>query len=130
MLPARYSPSMPRLAPIAVLIVVSAVPALAQQPKLPPFSGSDQLAAATTLCGDVSRGTVKDDLAGTPEVVKGFVSADKHSICIELLSTSYVERGVTKHVIVFGEHYVDDDGVLDSGQGAQATLHAGLLERR
>jgi len=120
---------MHRLAPVAVLLLFWTVPAVAQQPTLPAFSANDQLAAAKALCGDVSRGTVKDDLAGTPEVVKGFVGADKQSICIELLSASYTERGITKHVIVFGEHYVED-GVLDSGQGAHATLHAGMLERR
>jgi hypothetical protein len=121
---------MHRLAPIAVLLLASAVPAFAQVPGPPALPANDQLAAAKALCGDVSRGTVKDDLGGTPEAVKGFVAADKHSICIELLSASYAERGVAKHLIVFGEHYVDDEGVLDSGQGAHATLHAGLLEQR
>ena len=120
---------MQRLWPLPVLLLFWSAPAIAQQPTLPLFSANDQLAAAKALCGDVTRGTVKDDLAGTPEVVKGFVGADKQSICIELLSASYTERGVTKHVIVFGEHYVED-GVLDSGQGAHATLHAGMLERR
>src|SRR5262245_12778754 len=120
---------MQRLAPVAVLLLAAAVSAFAQEPVLPAFSPADQLAAAKALCGDVSRGTVKDDLAGTPEIVKGFVGADKRSICIELLSASYAERGVTKHVIVFGEHYVED-GVLDSNQGAHATLHAGLFEHR
>ena len=120
---------MHRLAPLSLLLLSWAVRAGAQEPRLPSFSANDQLAAAKALCGDVSRGTVKDDLAGTPEVVKGFVGADKQSICIELLSASYTERGITKHVIVFGEHYVED-GVLDSGQGAHATLHAGMLERR
>jgi hypothetical protein len=114
---------------MAVLVLSSAVHAFAQAPKLPAFSPNDQLAAAKALCGDVSRGTVKDDIAGTPESVKGFVAAGNESICIELLSASYAERGVTKHVIVFGEHYVED-GVLDSSQGAHATLHAGLLEHR
>jgi len=121
---------MPRFAPISILLLAAAVPAVAQDARPPAFSAADQLAAAKALCGDVSRGTVKDDLAGTPETVKGFVSADKHSICVELLSASYAERGVTKHVIVFGDHYVDDEGVLDSGQGQQTTLHAAMFERR
>src|SRR5262249_23456908 len=88
------------------------------------------LAAAKALCGDVSRGTVKDNIGLTPEDIKGFVAANKHSICVELLSASYAERGVTKHVIVFGEHHVDDEGVLDSGQGERATLHAAMFEHR
>src|SRR5262245_29599180 len=121
---------MHRLALIAILLLASAVPAFAQEPRLPTFSATDQLAAAQALCGDVSRGTVKDGLGGPPETVRGFVSADKHSICIELLSASYAERGVTKHAIVFGDHYVDDEGVLDSNQGARATLHAAVFERR
>jgi len=119
-----------RLAPISILILAAAVPAFAQEPKLPAFSAADQLGAAKALCGDVSRGTVKDNLSGTPETVKGFVSADKHSICVELLSASYAERGVTRHVIVFGDHYVDDEGVLDSGQGQQTTVHAAMFEHR
>jgi len=121
---------MHRLAPISILLLASAVPAAPQKAGPPMFSANDQLAAAKALCGDVSRGTVKDDLSGTPEIVKGFVAADKHSICIELLSAGYAERGSTKHLIVFGEHYVDDEGVLDSGQGAHATLHAAVLEPR
>jgi hypothetical protein len=121
---------MHRLAPIAVLLVACAVPAFAQEPRLPPFPATDQLAAAKALCGEVSPGTVKDDISGTPEALKGFVAADKHSICIELLSATYAERGVMKHVIVFGDHYVDDEGVLDSGQGAHATLHAAMFEHR
>src|SRR5262245_9060560 len=119
-----------RRAAILLTPAVLAVPAVAQEPVRPSFPAGDQLAAATALCGDVSRGTVNDDIGGTPEVVKGFVAADKRSICIELLSAGYAERGVARQVIVFGEHYVDDEGVLDSGQGARATLHAGIFERR
>jgi hypothetical protein len=121
---------MHRLAPISILLLASAVAAAGQAARPPMFSANDQLAAAKALCGDVSRGTVKDTLAGTPEVVKGFVAADKHSICFELLSAGYAERGAAKHLIVFGEHYVEDDEVLDSGQGAGATLHAALFEQR
>lgn len=121
---------MHRLVPISILLLASAVAAAGQEARPPMFPANDQLAAAKALCGDVSRGTVKDTLAGTPEVVKGFVAADKHSICIELLSADYAERGAAKHLIVFGEHYVDDEEVLDSGQGAGATLHAALFERR
>lgn len=128
--PGRYSSTMPRLTPIAVLLLASVVPAFPQEPRLPTFSANDQLAAAKALCGDVSRGTVKDNIGLTPEDIKGFVAANKHSICVELLSASYAERGVTKHVIVFGEHYVDDEGVLDSGQGERATLHAAMFEHR
>jgi hypothetical protein len=47
-----------------------------------------------------------------------------------LLSADYAERGAAKHLIVFGEHHVDDEEVLDSGQGAGATLHAALFEQR
>jgi hypothetical protein len=121
---------MHRLALISILLLASAAAAAGQKARPPMFSANDQLGAAKALCGDVSRGTVKDTLSGTPEVVKGFVAADKHSICIELLSASYAERGATKHLIVFGEHYVDDEEVLDSGQGAGATLHAALFEQR
>ena len=114
---------------IAVVLLASAAPAAAQEPGLPPFLAAEQLAAAKALCGDVSRGTVKDNISGTAEAVKGFVGADSHSICVELLSASYAEHGVNKHVLVFGEHFVED-GILDSSQGAQTTLHASVLEHR
>lgn len=121
---------MQRLTPISILLLASAVAAAGQDARPPMFSASDQLAAAKALCGDVSRGTVKDGLSGAPTVVKGFVAADKHSICIELLSAGYAERGAMKHLVVFGEHDVDDEGLLDSGQGAGATLHAAVFEQR
>jgi hypothetical protein len=119
-----------RQAAILLAPAVLTISVIAQGPAPPSFSAGDQLAAARTLCGNVSRGTVKDDIAGTPEVVTGFLAADKRSICIELLSASYAERGVSRRVVVFGEHYVDEEGILDSSQGARATLHVVLLESR
>jgi hypothetical protein len=113
-----------------VLFVALVLSLRTQDPKLPAFSAGDQLAAAKALCGNVARGTVKDTIGGDPEIVKGFVGSDHRSICIELLSVSYAERGASRHVVFFGEHYVDEDGVLDSGQGAHATLHAALFEHR
>jgi hypothetical protein len=83
---------MHRLAPISILLLAPAVAAAGQGARPPTFSASDQLTAAKALCGDVSRGTVKDTIGGTPEVVKGFVAADKRSICIELLSRTARRR--------------------------------------
>jgi hypothetical protein len=111
-----------------VLLTATLVSAVAQPP-LPAFSADAQLRAARALCGEVTRGTASDTLTSTTDTVSGFLSSAGDTLYVELLSTSYWERDVAKHIIVFGGHYVEN-GLLDTGESASTEVWVGVFEAR
>lgn len=101
----------------------------AQAAKAPAFTKADQLRLVRTLCGATRRGTATDDLTAPAETVDGFLTPDGSTLFVELLSTEYVERNVTKRALVFGGHLVVD-GTIDSGEASRTDVCAGVLEVR
>ena len=97
----------------------------AQSP--PAFTEGDRTAAITELCGRVTAGTATDDNTYPSKTVKGFLTPDKSTICVELLAANFQQGGRSKHLIVLGEHGVHD-GVIDSSAAAQTEIFVGVLE--
>jgi hypothetical protein len=94
------------------------------------FSKADQLRMARELCGAAKRATAIDDIAGTPETLSGFLTADGAMFYVELLSETYEESRVARHVIAFGGHQMAEDGKIFTGQAGQTVVCAGVLESR
>ena len=111
---------------VSILVLAASLPAAAAPP---PFRLQDQEAAARALCGAVERATAVDTLIGDPLTVTGFISADKATFWIELLSVTYTENGTPKQMIVFGGHELED-GEISSGENSRTRVSAGVLEFR
>ena len=113
-----------RTLPTLFLSVALVATTRAQSP--PAFTELDRTAAITALCGRVAAGTAKDELAGTPATIKGFMTPDKSTICVELLAATFRQGGRSKHLIVLGGHRVKD-AVIDDSQAAQTKIFVGVL---
>jgi hypothetical protein len=119
-----------RIAAMAIVAAATAAAATAMPSAQPrTFSKDDQLRMARELCGAVKRGTAIDDIA-TPETLSGFLTADGETFYVELLSETYEEQGVARHVIAFGGHQMVEDGKIFTGQAGQTVVCAGVLESR
>jgi len=95
----------------------------------PTFSAQDQLSAARALCGNVTRGSATSNMGPKPETVNGFLSPDKQTLYVELLSAPFDVNGAARRLVVFGGHLVED-GEIDHGEAMQTDIAAGVYERR
>jgi hypothetical protein len=86
------------------------------QAQAPAFSKDDQLRMARERCGAAERGTAIGDIGGTPETLSGFLTADGETFYVELLSETYEEQRVGRHVIAFGGHQMAEEGKIFTGQ--------------
>jgi hypothetical protein len=116
----------------ATAVAPTTAMSLAQSPSPSPraFSKADQLRMARELCGATKRATAIDDIAGTPETLSGFLTADGETFYVELLSETYEETRGVRHVIAFGGHQMAEDGKIFTGQAGQTVVCAGVLESR
>ncbi len=93
----------------------------------PVFSDKDRVAVIAALCDEVTAGSAADPIGGTPERVSGFLSPDRATLYVELLSTTYEEGGVSRHLLVLGGHAVED-GEIASSETATTEVHVGVLD--
>jgi hypothetical protein len=134
----RYATAVGKVAGASVLVTLAAMSPSAGSAgmhrsvvaeALPVFSLADQTAAVNAVCGPVERSTAIDDIVRPADTVTGFLSADKSTFWMELLSVTYLESGTPRHMVVFGGHGFEND-TIDTGEATQTRVAAGLLEYR
>jgi hypothetical protein len=111
----------------AVLLLLGIAAAGAWQAP-PAFTAADEIAAARALVGKVERGSAgRRGGPNTIDRVSGFVTADKATIYVTLLSTTTQDAGGVRHLLVLGGHAVDEDGLIDDSQAQQTEISLAVL---
>ena len=92
-----------------------------------PFSADDEFSTVSAICGNVTQGTAIRGISGTDETVNGYISENGYTFYEVLLSSSFLEHGALRHMIVIGGHYLEDGKIRDT-EAERTEVSFGLLE--